>query len=72
MKVLEKLVLKEKTFGCELIKEKEFMMKLPYKEIFPNSNNFDKVLVQGIVDLIVKSEKGNGSEFTIQLKDAIL
>lgn len=52
-------LLKSKTLGCELIKEKEFIMKVSYSEIFPNSNNKDKVLVQGIVDLIVKSDNGN-------------
>jgi len=52
-------ILSFETAGCEIIKEKEFIMKLPYKEIFPNSTNFDKVLVQGIVDLIVKGSSGN-------------
>lgn len=52
-------VLKEKTKDLKLIKEKEFMMKVPYNEIFTDSNITDKVLIQGIVDLIACGDNGN-------------
>ena len=42
------------TKNClETKKEAQFMMSLPYNEIFVQSNIKDKVLVQGVVDLIV-------------------
>lgn len=42
------------TTNCiEIKKEAQFMMSLPYNEIFVQSNITDKVLVQGVVDLIV-------------------
>lgn len=34
--------------------EKQFMMYIPYKDIYPDSNLDTKILVQGIVDLILE------------------
>ena len=34
--------------------EKQFMMYIPYKDIYPDSNLDTKILVQGVVDLILE------------------
>ncbi|MBO5884373.1 MAG: UvrD-helicase domain-containing protein [Clostridia bacterium] len=44
-------LLKDLTAGCSVIKEHTFVMQLPYSEI-QNSTISDKVLVQGVCDLI--------------------
>ena len=40
----------------QVLKEKTFVMKVPYSTVV-NSNIDDKILVQGIVDLIILGEK---------------
>lgn len=42
-----------------LVREKRFIMYIPHKDIVPNSTVEDKVLVQGIVDLLVVCENKN-------------
>lgn len=39
---------------AKLYQEQKFMMYIPYNEIYPESACKDKVLVQGIVDLIIE------------------
>ncbi|MGD9901116.1 MAG: helicase-exonuclease AddAB subunit AddA [Spirochaetales bacterium] len=39
--------------GDKLKKEQQFIMYVPYKEIFESSKITDKILVQGVVDLII-------------------
>ena len=41
--------------GCiNQLNEKQFMMYIPYKDIYPDSTLDTKVLVQGVVDLIIE------------------
>lgn len=43
--------------GCKNIyHERQFMMNVPYNEIFVDSNITTKILVQGVIDLIVEFE----------------
>jgi len=38
----------------KLHKERKFMMYIPHSEIFPESKNDDRILVQGIIDLFIE------------------
>jgi len=40
----------------KILKEKIFMLNISYNEIFSNSKIKDKILVQGIIDLIIEKE----------------
>ena len=41
--------------GCEVLKEQSFIMQLPYSEVV-QSNIDDKILIQGVCDLIILKE----------------
>lgn len=64
----------EKVFNSEIIqyarknkyyKEKAFMLYLPYCEIVPTSKITDKVLVQGVIDLLILGEENVVVDFKI-------
>lgn len=46
------------TPDCELKKEAQFMMCVPYNSLYATSNATDNVLVQGVVDLIIVTANG--------------
>lgn len=50
--ILSKIIVRAK----QVKKEAEFMMYLPYNELVCDSNVKDKVLVQGVIDLLVEFE----------------
>lgn len=51
-------VLKLITGNTKILKEQQFLLKVPYNEIVETSNNNQNILVQGVVDLVLI----NGSE----------
>ena len=42
--------------GDKIYKEKVFMLYINYNKIFNNSNIKDKILIQGIIDLIIEKD----------------
>lgn len=44
--------------GCELLREQEFLCRLPASELFENADEEDGVLVQGAIDLLVLTRSG--------------
>ena len=42
----------------KVLKEQQFLSYVKYCDIFKNSNIQDKILIQGVVDLIIKTPKG--------------
>jgi len=54
-KILTAIVNLKQLFNSadKVLKEQQFMMYIPYKEVFKNSQVEDKILIQGIIDLII-------------------
>ena len=42
----------------KILKEQQFILNIPYNKIVENSNVADKVLIQGVVDLLVEGKDG--------------
>jgi ATP-dependent helicase/nuclease subunit A len=51
--------------GDEVLREQQFLMYIPYDEIFKDSGVKDKILIQGVVDLIIIK---NGEAYVIDYK----
>jgi ATP-dependent helicase/nuclease subunit A len=54
-KILTAIVNLKQLFNSadKVLKEQQFMMYIPYKDVFKNSQVEDKILIQGIIDLII-------------------
>ena len=50
--------------ASEVKREQQFMMFVPYNEVFKNSDVTDKILIQGVIDLIIiKKEEARIVDF---------
>lgn len=58
--------------GCECLREQAFMMYKPAKEVVSESTSSEKVLVQGVVDLIILGKKSGGENIIVDYKYSAL
>ncbi len=58
--ILFSVIMQLKTLckNAKVYKEKQFLLLIPYNEVFTDSSVSDEILIQGVVDLIIETDGG--------------